>query len=393
MQASRFYISISRIAGAVIGLSLLFQGNAMATGDASGHKLELIQTHIRAITRELEKSQGKQGEIEAKLRHSEQAIGVVENAIRRTRKRLMRQESRLYTLKQRENQQNSRLQQQVQALSDQILSAYKIGREPRLQILLSAQNPGKISRMLAYYDYLNRARLKEIANAKQSLAALIQTKQALKTATNELDASLTQQRAHQTALDQAEKQRRIALSQINRTINSQKNRLATLKGDAKRLQDVVNTISHAVAYNTPINALNHIPFDRLAGRLPWPVTGHIRARFGEPRAGSDDVLRWQGTFIDAAIGTPIHAVDAGRIVFADWLRGYGLLLIIDHGKGYMTLYGHDQAIYHPVGYWVRAGEVVASVGNSGGDSSSGVYFSIRHDGHPLNPAHWCSGNP
>lgn len=393
MQASRFYISISRIVGAVIGLLLLFQGNAMATGDSSEHKLELIQNHIHAITREIENSQGKRGEIEAQLRHSEQAIGVAENAIRQTRKRLMRQRSRLHTLKQREYQQNIRLQKQVQALSLQILSAYKLGRQPRLQILLSEQNPGKISRMLAYYGYLNGARLKEITNAKQSLAALNVTKRALKTEANDLDASLALQRTHQAALDQAEKQRRVALSQINHTISSQKNHLATLKSDAKRLQDVVNTINHAIAYNTSINALNHIPFDRLAGRLPWPVAGHIRASFGQPRAGSDDALRWQGTFIDAAIGTPIHAVDAGRIVFADWLRGYGLLLIIDHGKGYMTLYGHDQAIYHPVGYWVRAGEVVASVGNSGGESSSGVYFSIRHDGHPLNPARWCSGNP
>ncbi|AOU99271.1 hypothetical protein BI364_16195 [Acidihalobacter yilgarnensis] len=394
MRASRFYTILRLAALAVFSLLLFPQGVVLAANDdPTAHKLREIQGRIRTVTREIEKAQGQRGQIEAQLRRSEQSIGAAEDALRLTRLRLTQQQTRLSTLMSRAGRQQARLKHQINALSTQVISAYKAGQQPRLQLLLNQEDPAKISRMLAYYDYLNRARLQEIASAKHNLAGLIQTQRALKTETRALDATLAQQRSHQAELTRAEQQRRLALTQLNQTISDKQARLSSLKQDAKRLQDIVDSIGRAVAHSASINTLNHTPFDRLRGRLPWPVSGSIAASFGQARDGSDGVLRWQGTFIKTHRGAPIHAVDAGRVVFADWLRGYGLLLIIDHGKGFMTLYGHDQAIYRPVGSWVRAGEVVASVGDSGGARSSGVYFAIRRDGRPLNPEHWCSGRP
>ncbi|AOV15856.1 hypothetical protein BJI67_01135 [Acidihalobacter aeolianus] len=391
MRASRFYTTprlISCLASLVLCLN-----TAWANGDATRQQLQSIQNRIQKVTRELEAAQGQRGRIEAQLRSSEQAIGAAEDALRQTQSQLIDQRGRLNQLMSRAQTQQTRLRTQIDALSAQVVAAYRTGRQPRLQLLLSQHDPGELSRMLTYYDYLNRARMREIAGAKRNLAGLVRTQQELKRETAVLSATLDQQRRHQHELAQAEAQRRQALAALDRTISSKRARLQDLKQNAKRLQDVVDSISRAVAHSASINALNHTPFGRMRGRLPWPVAGHVLASFGSPRDGSDGVLRWQGTFIHAAQGTPIRAVDAGRVVFADWLRGYGLLLIIDHGHGYMTLYGHDQAIYRPVGSWVRAGEVVASVGDSGGASTSGVYFAIRRDGRPLDPGHWCSGSP
>ncbi|OBS09399.1 murein hydrolase activator EnvC family protein [Acidihalobacter prosperus] len=394
MRASRFYTTPRAAAlAALVAWPLLATTGVARADNGTSHKLKDIQNRIQTVTRELEKAQGQRGRVEAQLRRSEQAIGAAEQALRQTRAKLSGQQARLGTLMARANRQQARLKKQIEALSAQVVSAYKAGRQPRLQLLLNQEDPARLSRMLTYYDYLNRARMREIASARQHLAGLIKTQQALKAETRALNATLAQQRQHQTELAQAERQRRLALAQLDRSISDKKAHLANLKQNAKRLQDVVDSINRAVASSASINALDHAPFDTLRGRLPWPVAGSIAARYGEPRDGSDGALRWQGTFISAKPGTPIRAVDAGRVVFADWLRGYGLLLIIDHGKGYMTLYGHDQAIYRPVGAWVRAGEVVASVGDSGGVRSSGLYFAIRRNGRPLNPERWCSGHP
>lgn len=378
---------------AAILLCMLFFSPGPTYANHVENKLQATQKRIHTITKQLEKARGKRGQIEAQLRHSEIAINKAENDLRQTRKRLARQHARLQTLIQRANQQQGSLKHQIHILSKLVVSEYKTGQQPRLKLLLHLNNPARMHRMITYYDHLNHARIKEISLAKQKLRSLIKTQKALESETHELNATLHQQHKHRHQLLQAEQQRRLAIRQLDKTIKGKQARLNTLKQNAKRLQHLVNSIGQVVNQGASSQTLNHTAFSHLRGRLPWPVSGHITANFGTPQKGSGGTLKWEGTFIKAKHGTIIKAISAGRVVYADWLSGYGLLLIIDHGKGFMTLYGHDQAIFRRVGTRIRAGEVVASVGNSGGMSESGVYFAIRHNGHPLNPAHWCSGKP
>jgi septal ring factor EnvC (AmiA/AmiB activator) len=140
----------------------------------------------------------------------------------------------------------------------------------------------------------------------------------------------------------------------------------------------------------PAEADGQQPFHSRKGKLRWPARGRLAQRFGAPRSGG---LRWRGVMIEAQEGGEVRAVSQGRIAFSDWMRGFGLLLIIDHGDGYMSLYGHNQTLYKEVGEWVDTGEVVALLGASGGRTESGLYFEMRHKGRPINPVHWCAGKP
>lgn len=367
--------------------------SARAQASDTEQKLESIQSSIQRVTRQLEEAQGRRGKLEASLRKAEQAIALAAGNLHDTRDKLAAQRKRLSVLDQKAADQEDTLRTQVNALRAQVVSAYRMGREPNIKLFLNQENPARLGRMLAYYDYLNHARQDAMNKARKVLAALITTHQQAKDEKRRLQVTLKEQSARQKALKDAEQKRRLALGNLDRLIGDKRDRLKNLRANEKRLRELLSTVGHAVVNDSSLNALSQKPFNRLRGRLPWPTEGRIAAHFNAPRSGSGGALRWQGVLIDAPAGQSVRAIDAGRVVFADWLRGYGLLLIIDHGHGYMSLYGHNQAIYRRVGTWVRPGEVIASIGDSGGQTVNGLYFAIRHDGTPLNPARWCRGKP
>ncbi|APZ44445.1 hypothetical protein BW247_00375 [Acidihalobacter ferrooxydans] len=368
-------------------------GARAQAADSTRQQLQALQTHIEQVTRQLEAAQGERGKLTAELRRAEEAIAHAATALRDTRKRLAGQRAKLDRLDRRAATEQQAVQGEVDALRAQIIAAYRMGREPAIKLFLNQQGPARLGRMLAYYDYLNQARAADIAQARKALAELIATRRQAAAQRRQLQATLNAQRAKQTALQQAENRRRIALSKLDRIIVSKRTRLANLQENEKRLQKLLSSVRQTVVSDASLNALSQRPFGQLRGRLPWPTAGTLAVRFNTPRSGSGGTLRWQGVFINAPKGQAVHAIDAGRVVFANWLSGYGLLLIIDHGHGYMSLYGHTQAIYRGVGTWVRAGETVASVGDSGGRRTQGLYFAIRHNGAPLDPSRWCGGRP
>ena len=376
-------------------LCLLLCGGLSARAQASDteKKLESIQSSIQRVTQQLESAQGQRGKLEAGLRNAEQAIAQAANALHDTQDRLAAQRKRLDRLDRKAAKQQDALQTQVDALRAQISSAYRMGRQPAIKLFLNQENPALLGRMLAYFDYLNHARQDVMASARKELSGLIATRQQADAERLQLQKTLAEQRARQAALKQAEQTRREALAKLDKVIGAKRNRLQDLKANERRLQKLLSSVGQAVVNDSALNALSQKPFSQLRGRLPWPTNGTLRVRFNSPRSGSDGSLRWQGVFIGAPKGQSVRAIDAGRVVFANWLRGYGLLLIIDHGHGFMSLYGHNQAIYRRVGTWVRPGEIVASVGDSGGQNTNGLYFAIRHDGKALNPARWCRGKP
>lgn len=387
--ALRFNFIVLAFLVAAVGAT----STAARAASSTEQQLEAIQSRIETVSKQLDTAQGARGKLEASLRQAEESIASAAIALHDTQQRLSKQRAKLETLNHHAAQQQQTVQVALDALRSQIESAYRMGRQPALQLFLNQQSPAELGRMLAYYDYLNHDRQSAIDQARQKLAGLIATRQQVNAERLELQSTLATQRSKEAALKQAEQQRRTALAKLDSVIVDKRNRLKTLQENEQRLRNLLSSVGNAVVNDGSLNSLSQRSFHELYGRLPWPTAGTLSVRFNTPRSGSDGSLRWQGVFIRAPKGQSIHAIDAGRVVFANWLQGYGLLLIIDHGAGYMSLYGHVQAIYRSVGTWVRAGETVASVGNSGGQNTDGLYFAIRHKGAPLDPSRWCSGTP
>ena len=264
-------------------------------------------------------------------------------------------------------------------------AGYMNGRQELARMLLNQEQPDAVARLLRYQEYFQRARQQRVSLINRDLDELLEAVAATEAARQALDerqAALEQQRIELAA---ARKERSQTLATINQRIGSGKQRLDSLRNDEKRLTKLLKDVGRSVADipTTPSGA----PFGKLANKLPWPVQRRIVARFGSPREGS---VRWSGVLLDVPAGTPVRAIYPGRVVFADWLRGYGLLMIVDHGGSYLTLYGQNETLTREVGEWVTAGDIIARVGDSGGSNRAGLYFEIRRAGVPVNPDQWCN---
>ena len=264
-------------------------------------------------------------------------------------------------------------------------AGYMNGRQELARMLLNQEQPDAVARLLRYQEYFQRARQQRVSLINRDLDELLEAVAATEAARQALDerqAALEQQRIELAA---ARKERSQTLATINQRIGSGKQRLDSLRNDEKRLTKLLKDVGRSVADipTTPSGA----PFGKLANKLPWPVQRRIVARFGSPREGS---VRWSGVLLDVPAGTPVRAIYPGRVVFADWLRGYGLLMIVDHGGSYLTLYGQNETLTREVGEWVTAGDIIARVGDSGGSNRTGLYFEIRRAGVPVNPDQWCN---
>ena len=360
---------------------------AQQPGTPQQREQELKQLHqrIRALQERIRRTRGRQSELNRRLQQSEQQIGRLARHLRVLKGQLRRQNVRLADLEAQARRQQAALRAQQELLARQVRGAYAMGRQEQLKILLNQQDPAVVSRVLTYYDYLNRARAEQMARIRSRLQALAETRARIRDEQARLARLESEQAGQKQALEQQQQARREVLRQLASQIQGQDARLAQLRRDEKQLQQLLKGLQDALA-DIPRNLDAQQPFDKSRGRLRWPLRGVIRHAFGEPKIGA---LRWDGVMIEAPEGREVHAVHAGRVAFADWLRGFGLLLIIDHGDGYMTLYGHNQSLFKEVGDWVEAGEPVAAAGSTGGGRESGVYFAIRRHGKPVNPARWC----
>ena len=252
-------------------------------------------------------------------------------------------------------------------------------------MLLNQEDPDEIARMLVYYDYFNKARADQIKLYNRTLAQLEQVSLALADELtllreNQLALNLERQR-----LAQAQKEKQATLNTLIARIKAAGSEITRRQQDRSRLEQLLSRLQSRLA-NIPIPG-DATPFSEMRGKLLMPVQGRVAHRFGQRR--NQGRMKWQGVLIDAPEGDPVYAVHYGRVVFSDWLRGFGLLLIISHGDGYMSLYGHNQVLYRETGDWVAAGHVVATVGDSGGQNRAGLYFEIRIDGKPSDPQQWC----
>lgn len=325
------------------------------------------------------------------------------------------------------------LVEQNEELAGQIRAAYAMGQKEKLRLLLSQQDPSLVSRMLVYFDYLNKARLEKLTEVSASIKRLDELDEQHQQETETLEKVLESRKLEQVKAETIKKQRtellmrsktnpyanELELAHLKEGENKLKNLVASLQKStsdfsyeferAKKLHSPHASIEHtanptkelAVTWqDMPDNKNSNVvvqdagnnnegsDFVSLKGKLSWPTKGRLVNKFGSSRSESPDNF-WDGVLIDSSEGAEIHAVAEGKIAFSDWLRGYGLLTIVDHGHGYMTLYGFNQSLYRQTGDWVKKGEVIASVGQSGGRSQPGLYFGIRNQGKAIDPAQWC----
>ena len=264
-------------------------------------------------------------------------------------------------------------------------AAYEIGNQAYLKVLLNQEDPNEIDRMMTYFDYFNEARAGQIRRYNETIDELDMVTAALSEAVETLTQDKMRLADRQQSLIKIQAERRQTLSLLIAQIRDTGGEISRLEADQARLEQLLDRLQRSLA-NIPAPGSTK-PFSGMLGKLMMPVAGPITHKFGARR--NDGKLRWDGVFIDADEGEPVYAVHYGRVVFSDWLRGFGLLMIISHGDGYMSLYGHNQALYRETGEWVTAGDVIATVGDSGGQIRTGLYFEIRINGKPANPQKWC----
>jgi murein hydrolase activator len=348
-------------------------------------QLTEVKSQISALQSRLKIFAREKSTIQQALRTSETAISEVQKSVRKTRKRLTDKKSQLATLKSERHKLIKAKSGQQKLMAREIQTAYQTGRQSHIKILLNQEDPHTVARAMEYYKYFSNARneriesyleiIKKIDALEPQISA---TALALAKADTELSDQLQQ-------LQQQKSQRKVALSKLNSSIQNSDQKLAQLQKNRSELEELLEAVEQAVA-NLEIPS-DYQAFAKLKGAMIWPVEGKPENRFGQLRSGGP--LRWQGLMIDAQEGSPVRAIHHGRVVYADWFRGSGLLLIIDHGDGYMSLYAHNQSLHREVGEWVTANELVSTVGNSGGQFKSALYFEIRHQGKPTDPRKWC----
>ncbi|PST65267.1 peptidase M23 [Shewanella algae] len=344
-------------------------------------ELKALQSQITAQQNAL-RDTGKQREkLLQLLKKDEQAIADAARKVNQTENALSDAEKRLSELKQRAAQLDKLKESQQQTLAKQLTSAYLAGNHDYSKMLLNQQDPATIERMLAYYDFLNKARMQAIEQLKQTRQELSAVQQSEQQERNRLNKLVLDQKAQSKRLNQEQDQRQRTLKELQRTISSKASELEQLQIEEASLKRVVEQALAAMRDSPSMDGLA-----KSRGSLNWPTKGRIKNSFGSQRSGN---VRWKGVMLSAPEGQSISAVAAGKVIYADWLRGFGMVLVVDHGKGFMSLYGHAQALLKDAGDTVKAGEAVALVGRSGGQTEPGLYFEIRHKGQAVDPANYC----
>ncbi|MBW3527668.1 peptidoglycan DD-metalloendopeptidase family protein [Shewanella sp. NKUCC05_KAH] len=376
-MSTRLLVKASIIAGFMM---LSFSAHA---SDLEKRKSELksIQTQINQQQSALKTTSKQREKLLSLLRSDEEAIASAAKKVNSTKNSLAQIDTKLAELKQRQDELETLKVTQQQTLSKQLSSAYLTGNHDYTKMMLNQQSPATIERMLAYYQYLNKARMKSINELKQTLTELDEIKVSQTSKQKQLTKLVAEQQVQAKRLSQEQDQRQLTIKELQRTLNSKGAELEQLQIEEASLKRVVEQALRAMKDNPSMEG-----FGKQSGKLKWPTKGRVSASFGSQRSGQ---VVWKGTMLSAPEGQNIRAVSGGKVIYADWLRGFGLVMVIDHGKGYMSLYGHAQTLLKSPGEMVKSGEVIALVGRSGGQSEPGLYFEIRHKGQAVDPAKYC----
>ena len=359
-------------------------------------ELKNLREHIAAMQRELEKTSGSKSEAADALRDSERAISNSNRKLAELATQQRAADKKLNELQKQEQRLTGSMAEQQVSLGKLLYQQYLGGKHEYLKLLLNNQNPNQVARDLRYYQYIAHNRANWLTALHEDLAALNALSMATRQQRAELASLRTEQSAQKRILEKEQRARHQVLGNISQQLRQQRREIKRLQHNENRLAQLVDKLAKMLAQpksgtlfrndNLPDNRFDGSPFDQLKGKLVLPVKGEVTNQFGSPRP--DSTVLWKGLFLRTPAGQSVKAIAAGQVVFADWLRGFGNLLIVDHGKGYMSLYANNETLFRQVGDMLRGGDTIAAVGNSGGNQDSGLYFELRHESKPLDPIKW-----
>lgn len=376
---NRILISRQRLA---IALLLLMTNCCYASPQQS--QLSHILEQIKNIKISLIQKHDKRDSLQQELNQIETEYGGASENLQNTNQDIVKQRIQISALENNALLFQNQMETQQQALAEQLRLHYLLRRQGGVKLFLNQQDPSRFNRMLYYYQQLNLYRTDNIHHLRSNLDNIYNRQQQLYAEYQILRKLHQRQQQQQQSLAIMKINRTQLLTKINQNINDQNLRLTRLANDKKRLEETINRLKNT---RLPINFPNQA-IEKSRGRLPWPTRGKVMHYFGTSIQQSE--LQWTGELIEAPDEQPVYAVAPGTVVFSKWLEGYGLLIIINHGGGYMTLYGRNHSIYKKTGDKVSAGDLIATVGQSGGYSNPALYFGILHHTKPLDPNQWCT---
>jgi murein hydrolase activator len=380
---------------ALLAATLLAFGAAVAAqAPASGardpratetaQKLEAVRAEIGRLTEAQRALEGERDTASRELREADEAVAAQARGLRETETRLEQQTQELQRLEREKVALEARLQQQRDALAQLLRSAYALGRHEQLKLLLAQDRVDRAGRVLAYHRYFQRDRVARIGALLEQLRELAQIGQAVRVQRETLDATRLAQAASIAELEATRASRRELVASLDSRFRDARARLDALGRDERALSRLLESLRDVFA-DIPQQIDAAMPFAQRRGALRLPLEGKVLSGFG---ATLPDGRTSQGWLIGGSAGTRVAAVAPGRVAFADWLKGYGLIVILDHGDGYMSLYAQNDTLLKEAGDWVARGDALAGVGSSGGQSEAALYFELRRNGSPVNPKGW-----
>ena len=344
-------------------------------------QLEELQAELKARQEKLAESRASADDLQEVLKSSELEIGRVASSLNQTESSLTANRNEQAALTKQQSELKQAILDQQSMLASQLRSAFMAGHYDYAKMMFYQEDAQTFERVITYYQYLNKARQKEITTFKDNVAKLEAVTAQLDSKAKELNSLLAQQKNQQAQLVARQNDRKATLSKLNKTIASEQAQVDTLQANERALLKAIEDAQR----RAEMAKLRMEGLAGVKGRLLVPAKGRVRKLFGARRHGQ---LRWKGIVIEGDEGSAVKAIHSGRILYADWLKGFGLVTIVDHGEGYMSVYGHNQALLKQAGDDVAPGETIALVGQSGGQNYPNLYFEIRHKGKALNPSIW-----
>ncbi|WP_283788597.1 murein hydrolase activator EnvC family protein [Bermanella sp. WJH001] len=383
----RLLASLLLLAVMPITTATLSVAEGIDSKQLSERHLKKLRDDINDLQAFLKKAQDDHKDLVTSLRKSDEEVAQMSKQVESLKKALQEERDRLKKLKAEQASLSKSQHKQQRVLNDIILASYKLGQEPQLKMLLNQQDPAQVSRNLNYLQYFNAAHQNEIDQYRTTLNELSQVQHKIETREASLQTNLSELKRTHAQLKQTQKQQQAHANALDKKIQGSGQQLSRLQQDRQNLMELLGKVEEVfLPYERNKESR---PFKQLKGKLPSPINSRAQKLFGQWQPNGKQ--RWQGWIYPEQTGSEVFAVHHGRVVFSDWLRGFGLLTIVDHGQGYMTLYARNQALLKSVGDWVETGEVIANVGRSGGFEDTGLYFEIRHKGEPQNPKRWLKG--
>jgi septal ring factor EnvC (AmiA/AmiB activator) len=373
----------------VILSSLIFAGFSLAADTTNNERsqqqntsqLNDVQQAIAEQESNIFKTNKNRANLEQQLKNDDLAIAKAAKAISDTDQQLNVTNRKITALSKEKQQLTAQKKRQERLLAQQLRSAYTSGQHNYLKLVLNQDKSEKIQRTISYYQYLNKARIKEIDKFEATITQLMQVTTQHQEQVAKLKILKVNQQQQEQSLSKNKNKRSKTLASLSKKLLSSKQKLAKLKAEETNLTAALQKLTALIRAEIDLMGLS-----KLKRRLSWPVKGRLLRSFGSRKQG---YLKWKGVLLGAPIGRQVQTIHNGTILFSDWLKGYGLLIVIDHGNGYMSLYAHNQTLLKSVGDRVETGEPIALVGQSGGQDQAGLYFEIRHQGKAVNPKLWC----